>query len=279
MQTITCVFPRRAASRLILFLAGILLAWIFLTKAWAAPRTAARTDSAWKQAVRWNNVGIAHMNRNEYKLARACFRSALRLAPGYLDADVNLGIAQFAGNHDTAAAGVLQKVVRAHPADLHALFVLGLIEQNHGKFAAAARYFHAVLEHAPRDPYANYFYGFDLFHQNQFLPAILYYRRTLRAMPDNISALFGLANAYRQLNQPRLAMVYMRRFLELRKDKLNQPIGVIYGEQGPLAKVIRRLPREVSFVAHSVPVHYVNVTAQTGLYFKNLAQHPSRFAG
>ena len=269
MRNHSCWLPRLAAFLLYFTCAGIL----------SGTRPPAQSPDAWGKAVHLNNAGIAHMNRNEYKLARACFRSALRLAPQYLNAEVNLGIAQFAGNHDTLAAGVLQQVLRAHPAELHALFVLGLIEQNHGKFAAAGRYFQAVLRRAPRNPYANYFYGFALFHEGQFRPAILYYRRTLRSMPDNISALFGVANAYRQLNQPRLAMVYMRRFLELRKDKLNKPIGVIYGEQGPLAKVMGRLPEQVVYTPHAALVRYVNVTAQTGIAFKNLAKNPSRFAG
>ncbi len=245
----------------------------------AAPLAAAPAGSI-RAAIHANNVGLAHMNRNEYPAARADFLQALRLAPGWTEARVNLGIAWFAAGKDVQAASILRGVLRAHPHDARSLYVLGLMDMNHGRFAAAAARFRGVLALEPRDPDANYFYAFSLFHQGKYRPAAEYYRRTLRENPRNLSALFGLATVYRQLNQPRLTEIYMRRFLQLRRaSPLNQTVGVVYGKQGRLARVSGRVPAAERARPHPVPVHYVNAAAQAGIVFRNRARHPAQFAG
>lgn len=251
-----------------------LLAALSLALAAAPPRGGIRA------AIHANNRGLAHMNRNEFPAARASFARALRLAPAWTEARVNLGIAWFAAGNDAQSARILHAVLRAHPREPRALYVLGLLAMNHGRFTAAAHRLRQVLALLPRDPDANYFLAFSLFHLAQFPQSAVYYRRALAANPHNLSALFGLATTYRQMNQPRLAALYMRRFLSLRKaSPLNQTVGVVYGKQGSLARVSGIVPAAERAHPHPVPVHYVNVTARTGIAFRNQARHPAGFPG
>ncbi len=252
-----------------------------LLMALLAPALAAAAPAGGiRAAIHANNLGLAHMNRNEYPAARADFQRALRLAPAWTEARVNLAIGWFADGKDGRAAAILRGVLRGHPREPRALYVLGLMGMNHGRFTAASARFRAVLQLLPHDPDANYFLAFCLFHLQQLQPAATYYRRTLADNPRNLSALFGLSTVYRQMNQPRLANLYMRRFLQLRKaSPLNQTVGVVYGKQGVLARASGLVPAAERARPRPVPVHYINAAAAAGIAFRNPVRDPSRFPG
>src|SRR5438067_423806 len=143
--------PRR---RWLLPLAVLLLAGVGVTAYLLWPRPNPQPDLTAAAAA--NTRGVGRMERYEYAEAEAEFAEAVRLAPDWPPARINLGIAQF--NQDTPEAiararATFAEVLARNPADPHAHYCLGIIAAERGPFAEAYPHFRAAHEADPDDPH------------------------------------------------------------------------------------------------------------------------------
>ena len=216
------------------------------------------------QIGRWNNLGVAYMDRQEFKLALSEFDKAHAVDPSALIPQLNRGIALLRLQKSALALKVLQDLADGAGAqDPRVWYNLGLLHRDSGQIEPSVPAFLKVTELAGNDPDTLYFLG-DLYIQlQQYDKAIAAYQSALAANPFHVSAEFGLAQAYRRKGQAAQAREHFERFQQLTQKKLGAPVSRIYGEEGKfsLAQQIIAEPE----VDAAIPVQFISVTRQAGL--------------
>jgi tetratricopeptide (TPR) repeat protein len=105
-----------------------------------------RAPSVGSAALAANARGVAHLelfkDGGGYPLAVLDFEEAVRLAPDWLPARINLGIALMNNDPDNLdpAVEVFHEVLRRDPKNLHALYCLGIINMHRNNVAEAYEY-------------------------------------------------------------------------------------------------------------------------------------------
>ena len=191
-----------------------------------------------------NTRGVGRIERYEYAEAEAEFAEAVRLAPDWLPARINLGIAQF--NQDTPEAlararATFAAVLAKNPADPHAHFSLGIIAGERGPFAEAYPHFRAVHEVDPDDPHTLLRLGLTHPNGKDSAEARDYFERALKRNPYLNAARYNLALALRETDPARAAELFAEK-QALSDAEWEVESGVRYGEMGKYAEVIGRDP-------------------------------------
>jgi Flp pilus assembly protein TadD len=216
------------------------------------------------QIVRENNFGVVLMNRQQFEQALGKFQRACILEPQSDVGCVNTGIALLNMQRFDEARQMLEKSADRDPRNPRVWFNLGLLEKAVGKSGEAIADFQKVAQVDPYDADTQYFIGLVYSQEQKYDEAIAAFKRALDSNPFQVSAEFGLAQALQRKNDTAHAKEHFDRFQHLVSEKLGKPVSFIYGEQGKysLAELMMPAPEPVP---PAVPVHFVNVTAQSGL--------------
>ena len=216
------------------------------------------------QIIRENNFGVALMNRQQFEQALGKFQRACILEPRSDIGCVNTGIALLNMQRFDEARQILEKSADRDARNPRVWFNVGLLEKAVGKSAEAIADFHKVALLDPYDADTQYFIGLVYSQEQKYDEAIAAFRRALDLNPFQVSAEFGLAQALQRKNDTARAKEHFDRFQHLVSEKLGKPVSFIYGEQGKysLAELMMPAPEPVP---PAVAVHFVNVTAQSGL--------------
>lgn len=180
------------------------------------PAAAPQPDPA-----RENNLGVAYMFQGKYAEARQAFvRGGNRL---------NEAIALMALRRNAEAEKLLQTL----SGNIRARYNLGLLYRAAGRLEESLQAFTEVEKLDPEDRDTQYYLGAIHFALRRYQQAIPHYRRALDADPNFVSAYFGLGRSYVLSGETEKGQVYLKRFQELTAgSKLNEPVGMQYGEQG-----------------------------------------------
>src|SRR5688572_16582932 len=109
-----------------------------------------QSGSPREDAYRHNNLGVAHLERYDFRAAADAFRQALTIDPNLTIARLNLAIARlYDGEHDAASIEA-HAFVAALPRSAHGHYVAGLIARATNTADAAAA-FQRVLDIDPED--------------------------------------------------------------------------------------------------------------------------------
>jgi tetratricopeptide (TPR) repeat protein len=261
---------RRARSRhsRAIFHAAVLFTLLLADLSWSqVPHSQNNSHSTREKTFavqRLNNLGVAYMDRQEFKRALSAFDSAHAIDSSDLVPQLNRGIALLNLQKDEAALPILQALAAGPGShDARVWYNLGLLHRASGRLAPAMDAFQKVTELKPNDPDALYFLA-DLYQQQQqYDQAIAAYQTALSANPFHISSEFGLAQAYRRKGDAAQAREHFERFQQLSQKKLGLPVSRIYGEQGKLS-LAQQITLE-SEVGPAIPVQFTLATSHTGL--------------
>ena len=216
------------------------------------------------QAAQENAVGVALMNRQEFEDALARFTRACVLDPESEVPCLNMGIALENMQRYDDARRVLSKSAELDPSNPRAWFNLGLIDKAEGKTDEAVTAFQKVAEIDPKDADTQYFLGLLFSQRQEYRKAIAAYERALKLNPFHLSAEFGLAQALLRSGQRDAAKVHLERFQDMNAKKLGAPISFTYGEQGKYS-VAQEMTPGPEPVPEEIPVHFVNITKESGI--------------
>lgn len=203
-------------------------------------------------AMAANTRGVVRVERYEYEQGEKEFEEALRLAPGWTPAKVNLGISllnQQPKDQKTERAPqivraqeLFREILAAEPDNRHAHYCLGLIAQYFGDFAEAYEHYVTVSKLDPNDPHTWLRVGTTHPKGWQFAEARECYERALKLDPYLYEARYKLSQAL------------LRDDFERGKTMSDEGQRVFasawftpselakYGEQGKYAEVIGRDP-------------------------------------
>jgi tetratricopeptide (TPR) repeat protein len=96
-----------------------------------------------------NNLGNSLIAIGERDRAIAAYRDALNLAPGHVDAALNLALALLAGDDPAAASAAIGPALHAHPGDPRLLATSGRCRAATGDHQGAATLFRQSLDRRP----------------------------------------------------------------------------------------------------------------------------------
>ncbi len=237
----------------------------FQSPASAKSETKSETKSGTQaDAIHHNNLGVAYMERQEQKNALAEFQKASALDARLDAARLNEAIALLNLQQFSQARPILDELAKRQPKNPRVWYNLGLLEKSDGHADVSAADFERVATIDPDDADTQYFLGQDYMALHEYPKAIAAFDRALKINPFHVSAEFALAQAFQRSGETPRARTHLVRFQHLVAAKLGTPMSLTYGDQGKysLAEIISTGAEEIP---HAIPVHFVDVTAESGL--------------
>lgn len=201
-------------------------------------------------AVERNLRGVGQMEKFRYADAQKEFAEAVRLAPDWAPARINLGIAMFnqqpAGNktqtqHIEEAKNVFREVLRTDPDNRHAHYCLGILADYFGDKPEAYKHFTAVNKLDPGDAHTWLRVGATHPDSEYSAAARDCYEQALKIDPYLNEARYRLSMIVRETDPARQKQL-LDDLEALRKADRYTESGIKYGEMGKYADVIGRDP-------------------------------------
>jgi tetratricopeptide (TPR) repeat protein len=191
-----------------------------------------------------NTRGIGLMEQFEYSAAAQVFEEAVKLAPDWTPAKINLGIAllntQTSDNLDRALK-LFSEVLEKEPENPYAHFCSGIIQLNRNKLPEALKHFEAVTRIDPNDAQAWCFRGKCTPNADESKEAKECFEKALKLNPYLTSARYMLAQ-HALIESPELKQKLLEEFKELIRGNAHDVWDIKYTEMGRYGNVIGGSP-------------------------------------
>ncbi len=242
-------------TRAVLWMAALLVVsvtWLIKGQS-GAPR---------EDAYRHNNLGVAHLERYDFRAAAGAFRQALAIDPTLTIARLNLAIAGlYDGTHDAAAADAAS-VVASLPRSPHGHYVSGLIARAENRTTDAAAAFRRTLDIDPEDVGSRIQLAHIYAADRRYTEAITLFEAALTREPFNATAAYGLATALVRRGDRAAGETAMARFQAMRDNPAAVTYSNNYLEQGRYGEALASTGLEIELVDVSTPaIRFVDATA------------------
>ncbi len=219
------------------------------------------------------------MDRHEFTQALGRFQTACVMNPTSDTGCLNMGIALFYMARLDDAHSILGKSVLRDPHNPRAWFNLALVERAAGNDGVAVQDFEKAAQLAPADPGTQYAIGTLYLKAKDYQQAISSFRKALDLDPFLLSAEFGMAQAEGRTGDVNGALQHLNRAEHLTETGLGRPASTAYGEEGKYS-FGQEMLAPIQPAPPEVPVHFVNVTAASGLPWRApVAKAPLRARG
>ncbi len=164
------------------------------------------------------NLGNSYLARGELDEAQKAFESAIRIAPEFSPAYVNLADLYRVRGDDVGGADILREALARLPddADLHHALGLTLVRLKRMQEAVAELGRAAALR--PEEPRYSYVYAIGLSGTGDVARAIEVLAGAVERHPNDRELLFALANFYRDEGERGRALELARRLVEIRPE-------------------------------------------------------------
>jgi hypothetical protein len=242
--------PARPSRRRLWFwlLAAIAIAATGLAVWWftrPAPQPAPKADLVAAAHANARGVGLMERFVDGQAEAISAFEEAVRLAPDWTPAKINLGIALLnnykePGNLERAL-GLFADILAHDPDNPYAHFCSGIILFNQGKFTEASRQFEAVNRIDPEDPHAWYWRGKSIPDSYESPVAKECFEKALKLDPYLNAARYALAQ-HALIDNDALKKKLLDDFQALHAAGVEDAIEIKSTEMGRYADLIGRSP-------------------------------------
>jgi tetratricopeptide (TPR) repeat protein len=221
-----------------------------------------QSGSPREDAYRQNNLGVAHLERYNFREAAGAFRQALTIEPTLTIARLNLAIARlYDGEHDAAAVDAAA-VVASLPRSPHGHYVAGLIARAANRTGDAAAAFQRALDIDPEDVGSRIQLAQIHTAERRYAEAATLFEAALSREPFNATAAYGLATALVRGGQRTAGEAAMARFQALRDNPAAVTYSNHYLEQGRYGEAVVSTGLEVELVDSNAPAaRFVDATA------------------
>ncbi|HXC79574.1 MAG TPA: tetratricopeptide repeat protein, partial [Candidatus Acidoferrum sp.] len=156
-------------------------------------------DDPSKEARRWNNFGIALLEKQQYAQAADAFREVVRMQPQYADGYINVAVAQLSqGDYETALKS-LQTALATDPKSDRAAAYRGVVYRLQYDFDKAIETLKPVVAAYPKLRMARQELGYAYFLKKQYALAREQYEALQSVDPNDLAAFRYLAAIYKTL--------------------------------------------------------------------------------
>ena len=149
--------------------------------------------------MRWNNLGIAYLDQQQYSEAEAAFSRVVQLRPDYADGYTNLALNDIQWEKYALARPYLEKALALSAGNARALYYLGLVERRAGNCDNEIADFKKVVEQYPLSIDARRELGISYYQNHKYEDARAQFEALQAIEPDDLAAHYNLAVIYRRM--------------------------------------------------------------------------------
>jgi predicted CXXCH cytochrome family protein len=147
------------------------------------------------------NFGLYYSDRGDALAAEQAFRHALKLAPAYMPAMLNLADLYRANSMDQSAEPLLRRAIATAPEQAAPYHSLGLLMIRQGKLDEAVAFLQQASEASPQNPRYSYVYAVALWEGGKQRQAVAILEGAVQQQPGNRDLVSALASYYQQLGE------------------------------------------------------------------------------
>jgi len=155
--------------------------------------------------MRWNNLGIAYIDQQQYDDALNAFQQVIRLRPDYKDGYINNGVTLIEWEKYSEARAPLEKALSLKPDDARALYYLALVERRERHSEAEVSDLQKVIAQYPNSRDARRELGISYYQQHRAAEAMEQFKALQAIDPDDVAAHYNLAILYRRMGDKQAA--------------------------------------------------------------------------
>ena len=147
------------------------------------------------------NLGLYHAGSGDAAAAEKAYREALKLAPAFVPALLNLADLYRANNLDEQARPLLERAIKLAPTDAAPEHALGLLLIRQRQLDAALPHLQKASSLAPGNARYLYVYAVAMWETGQRQQAVATLEAALAENPGNRDLVAALASYYQQLGE------------------------------------------------------------------------------
>ena len=214
------------------------------------------------EAIRNNNVGVALMDLHDFQHAVANFQGACIMLPDSETGCLNAGIAMLAMRQYGEARRILVPAAEREPQNPRAWYSLALLERADSRPQAALDDFQKSAALDPEDSPTQSWIGQCYEDLQDYPHALAAFQAALKLDPLSATAEAGIADAGAKTGS-KGAATHSARSKQLIQQGLSKLAAGAYGASGKYS-FAAEIPSP-TVVPAVVPVHFIDVTATSGL--------------
>jgi tetratricopeptide (TPR) repeat protein len=168
--------------------------------------------------MRWNNLGIAYLDQQQYADAVRAFSEVVKLRPDYPDAYTNIALTEIQWEKYDSARASIQRALALSPNNARALYYLALLQRRAGDYDAETANLKKVVEQFPQSRDARRDLGLALYRQHDYPAAREQFEAVQQIDPDDLTAHYNLSIIYRRMEMDQKAAEEQAQFITKKFD-------------------------------------------------------------
>ncbi len=210
--------------------------------------------------MRWNDLGIAYLDQQQYSDAVRAFGEVVKLRPRYADAYTSIALTEIQWEKYESARAAIQRALSLSPGNARALYYSALLERRAGNERAEIADLKSVVARYPQSRDARRELGISYYQQSQYAAAMEQFKALQQIDPDDLAAHYNLSILYSRMGMEKKAAEEQALFITEKFD----PGAPTYS-----FNFLRKHP-EISI--ESIPWHIHTDLPQNGSAVSNGAQ-------
>ncbi len=168
--------------------------------------------------MRWNNLGIAYLDQQQYSDAVRAFSEVVKLRPDYPDAYTNIALTEIQWEKYDSARATIQRALALNPKNTRALYYLALLQRRAGDYDAETANLKKVAEQFPQSRDARRDLGLAFYREHDYVKAREQFEALQQIDPDDLTAHYNLSIIYRRMGMDQQAAEQQAEFITKKFD-------------------------------------------------------------
>ncbi|MFZ1015986.1 MAG: tetratricopeptide repeat protein [Terracidiphilus sp.] len=203
--------------------------------------------------MRWNNLGIALVDQQQYGDALNAFEQVVKLRPDYKDGYINEGLTYIEWEKYDDARQPLEKALALRQNDARALYYMALVERRARHSEAEVADLEKVVAQYPESRDARRELAISYYQQHRSEDAIAQFKALQEIDPDDLAAHYNLAILYRRKGMKHEAEVEAAQYAIKRIDPAAPTYSLDYLRKHPEIST-ESVPWHVHTNIHEAPL-------------------------
>ena len=155
--------------------------------------------------MRWNDLGIAYLDQQQYSDAVRAFGEVVKLRPRYADAYTSIALTEIQWEKYESARAAIQRALSLSPGNARALYYSALLERRAGNGRAEVADLKSVVARYPQSRDARRELGISYYQQSQYAAAMEQFKALQQIDPDDLAAHYNLSILYSRMGMEKAA--------------------------------------------------------------------------
>ena len=168
--------------------------------------------------MRWNNLGIALLDQQQYQDSVNAFSEVTKLRPEYADGYINIALTEISWEKYESGRTAIRRALALDPQSARGLYYDALLQRRAGNTAREIADFRKVVELFPQSRDARRELGITYYQQRDNAAALEQFEALQKIDPDDLAAHYNLSILYRRMGKPAEAARQQAMFVDKKVD-------------------------------------------------------------